>query len=87
MRLPVEVKLLADDLTERVGDLAMTGNGGLSPVRGVAVDIVSPTMTNQYAPRLFQFLDEGLAFHTSNSTDCCMALAGAGDRSCVTIKS
>lgn len=76
-----ESELLADYLAEGVGDLSMPRKRGLSAVRRIAVQVMPAAVANQHAPRLFEFFDEGLALHTSNSTGCCRAAAGAGERS------
>jgi hypothetical protein len=48
---------------------------------------VTLAVAHEFASGLLQFPNERLAFHTSSSTGCCWAVAGAGERSCVTIKS
>ena len=65
----------------------MSRNGSLLAIGGVPVNVVTPSVADENAVRFFKLFDEGLAFHTSNSTDCRSAPGGAGTRSCVTITS
>ena len=54
----IQPQLLADDLAERVRDLAVPWHRCLPPVRRVAVYVVPPAVANKLAPELLQLADE-----------------------------
>jgi hypothetical protein len=83
----IQSELLADHFAQRVRNFPVPRYGSLVAIARIAVHVVSLAVTHELASRLLQFPDQGLPLHTSNSTGCCWAAAGAGDRSCVTIKS
>lgn len=80
-------ELPADDLAQRIRDFPVTRHGSLLAVGRITVDVVPTAMAQELASSLFQLPEEGLALHTSNSSGCRCAAAGAGGRSCVTIRS
>src|SRR5205807_1702584 len=79
--LLLELRLLPDDFAQAVGNLPVTRNGRLLSGRRVAIDIVPHAVADEDTPLLLQLSDERLALHTSSSTGCCWAVAGAGERS------
>ncbi len=59
----------------------MTWHRRLLAVRRIAIKIMPLSMAHKLASRIFEFANEGLPLHTSNSTGSFWAMPGAGDRS------
>ena len=71
-------ELLTDHLAKRFSDLAMSRDRRLPLVDRIAVEVVPPAVSREFAPGLLQLSNKRLTLHTSSSTGCRWAAAGAG---------